>query len=352
MSSPKPVITLDELIALNDEIAALVRAGVPLDQGLQILGADLPGKLGRYATQLSAQLARGESLTTALADSTAHVPRVYRAVVEAGIAAGRLPAALESLAGSLRRLAETRRAVALSFIYPVLLLCFAWGLFAFSVDKVAPAVAHTFYFQRVPGGMFVGWMAHLGESAHVWGPLGPAIIILLAVAWWIVSGGARVVEGGRAAISFGWVPWMGRLQRISRTAVFVEVLKLLVENRVPMDQAVELAGESAGDKELSAGAAQWANAIRMGHAGAPDDVPGLPPLLRWLIAGGQRNEALLPALRQAADDYRRRAQDQAETARVMLPIFVTVCISGLIVVAYALALLGPYFYMLRGLARP
>ena len=40
---------------------------------------------------------------------TLRLPRIYRAVVEAGTAAGRLPAALESLAGSLRRLAETRR---------------------------------------------------------------------------------------------------------------------------------------------------------------------------------------------------------------------------------------------------
>ena len=351
-SSPKPVITLDELIALNDEIAALIRAGVPLDQGLQILGADLPGKLGRFATQLSAQLARGESLTTALADSTSHVPRVYRAVVEAGAAAGRLPAALESLAGSLRRLAETRRAVALSFIYPVLLLCFAWWLFAFSVEKIAPSVANAFYVQRLPGSGPVQWMAHLGKSAHVWGPLGPLIIILLALAWWIVSGGARVVEGRRAAISFGWVPWMGQLQQLSRTAVFVEVLKLLVENRVPMYQAVELAAEASDDETLIAGAGNWADSIRRGEAGPAVGITGLPPLLRWLIAGGQRNEALLPALRQLADDYRRRAQDQAEMGRVLLPIFVTVFISGLIVAAYAFALLGPYFYMLQGLARP
>jgi general secretion pathway protein F len=351
-SSPKPVITLDELIALNDEIAALVRAGVPLDQGLQILGADLPGRLGRYATELSAQIARGESLTDALADSRSHVPRVYRAVVEAGMAAWRLPAALESLADSLRRLAETRRAVALLFIYPVLLFCFAWWLFSFSVEKIAPSVATAFEAQRVPGGDFVRWMAHLGKSAPIWGPLGPVIIISLAIAWWVVSGGARVVEGRRAVISFGWVPWMGRLQRISRTAAFVEVLKLLVENRVPMDQAVELAAEAAGDKKLIAGATQWADAVRRGEAGPADGVPGLPPLLRWLIAGGQQNEALLPALRHAADDYRRRAQDQAEMGRVLLPIFVTVCVSGLIVVAYALVLLGPYFYLLKGLARP
>ena len=57
-------------------------------------------------------------------------------------------------------------------------------------------------------------------------------------------------------------------------------------------------------------------------------MPGLPPLLSWLIAGGQRNDTLLPALRHAADDYQRRAQYQAELSRVMLPVFVTCSISA------------------------
>ena len=60
---------------------------------------------------------------------------------------------------------------------------------------------------------------------------------------------------------------------------------------------------------------------------------------------------MLPALRHAADDYQRRAQYQAELSRVMLPVFVTCAISGVIVVAYAFVLLAPYFHVLRSLAQ-
>ena len=45
-------MTVDELLALNDEIAALVRAGVPLERGLADLGGDMPGRLGALATRL------------------------------------------------------------------------------------------------------------------------------------------------------------------------------------------------------------------------------------------------------------------------------------------------------------
>ena len=40
-------ISLEELVALNDEIAGLVRSGVPLEMGLAGWGRDLPGNLGR-----------------------------------------------------------------------------------------------------------------------------------------------------------------------------------------------------------------------------------------------------------------------------------------------------------------
>ena len=46
------------MIALNDEIAALVRAGVPLEQGLGHLGGDLPGRLGTFTTALADRMGR------------------------------------------------------------------------------------------------------------------------------------------------------------------------------------------------------------------------------------------------------------------------------------------------------
>ncbi len=77
-------ISIDELAALNHEIAALVRAGVPLDRGLLGAGSDLPGGLGRITTALGQRLSRGESLPEALEAEKRAIPPLYRAVVEAG----------------------------------------------------------------------------------------------------------------------------------------------------------------------------------------------------------------------------------------------------------------------------
>ena len=88
-------VTLDDLIALNDEMLALVRAGVPLGQGLADVGHDVRGSLARVTATLATRVERGESLPQALAASGGLFPPLYRAIVEAGIKSGRLPAALE-----------------------------------------------------------------------------------------------------------------------------------------------------------------------------------------------------------------------------------------------------------------
>ena len=93
-------ISIDELAALNDEIAALVRAGVPLDRGLLGAGTDLPGGLRRITTALGKRLSRGESLPEALEAESRSIPPLYRAVVEAGARSGRLAVALEGWRGT------------------------------------------------------------------------------------------------------------------------------------------------------------------------------------------------------------------------------------------------------------
>ena len=85
---PSGPITLDQLLALNEEIAALVRAGLPLGRGLLEAGRDVRGRLGRIAGVLGRRMNRGEGLAEALEAERRAIPPLYRAVVEAGARAG------------------------------------------------------------------------------------------------------------------------------------------------------------------------------------------------------------------------------------------------------------------------
>jgi general secretion pathway protein F len=319
-------MTLDDLIALNDEIAALVRAGVPLEQGLAALGGDLPGRMGQVAALLAERTARGEPLAQVVMDHTMGFPPAYRAVVEAGIKAGRLPAALEAVAGSARRLTETHRAAVIAAIYPLLVFALAWGCLVFFARVIAPSLAATFLALGVPGHRFFVTVAWIGRGSWYWGPVVPVAAVLFLAAWWFASTRASVLHSRSSDWLLGWLPWMGPMLRWSRSAAFLEVLALLVENRVPLDDAIRLAADASGDPRT------------------------LPPLVNWLMLAAGRDGALLPALRHAAETYRRRARHQSDLVRIFLPVVLTVCVGGSATLVYAVALFGPYAAMLRWLA--
>jgi general secretion pathway protein F len=373
LSNP-PVITLDQLIALSEEIAALARAGMPLEPGLEALGRDMPGGVGRLAAVLAERSGRGQPLAALFGELGPQLPEACRAVVEAGLRAGRLGAAMESLSGMLRRMADLRRLLAVALVYPLIVLALAWGLFAFLTATLAPELLAMFQRVGAPGVALVEILVRCGHGAEFWGPLGPAALLLLAGLWWQATRRASLA-GGRAAYLVGWVPWLGRSLRWSRAAAFTDILAVLLENRVPLDEALRLAGRSCGERGLAAAASEMAEGVRRGGASPPGR--GLPPLLIWLISGaslpspsgrGTRDDhashgarpggegvlppvsdsTLLPALRHAAEHYHRRARQQAELARVLLPASVSLGI-GVVVMCFAVAVFLPYVTILKAL---
>src|SRR4051812_45124757 len=90
-------ISVEELDALNAEIAALVRAGVPLDGGVAGGGGDRGGGGGGISPAGGRGGGGGESLAAARGGERGPTPPLYRAVVEAGGRSGRLAIALEGL---------------------------------------------------------------------------------------------------------------------------------------------------------------------------------------------------------------------------------------------------------------
>jgi general secretion pathway protein F len=346
-------MTLDELVAINDEIAAMVRAGVPLERGLTELGRELPGRLGRFAAALAERTARGEPLDRAILESAVGLPPLYRAVLEAGARAGRLSVALQLVASSSQRLSWARRMVIGSVLYPVLVLLLAWGLWVLFTVELAPRLVPLLVEMRVPGRGAVVAMAGWGESAAVWGPSLPLVVIVIVGAWWMASGRALVLEPRRAGLLLGWLPWTGSILRNSANAAFAELLAMLVESGVPLADSIRLAAQAAGDHKLISAARALADAIERGDLTHQPPASGeLAPLLDWLILTGQERGALLPAVRLAAEQYQRRAMGEAQLACTFLPVVLTALLGGTVALVFALAMWGPWFSLMYTMAKP
>jgi general secretion pathway protein F len=294
----------------------------------------------------------GESLSDLLDDRSLPFPPVYRAVVKAGLRSGRLSAALDSVARSTRHLAEARRMVLAGLIYPLIVVLLAWALFVFFTLKIVPGLVRVYDMLNFDSGGLFDVLVRCGRSVGIWGPLVPIAVLILFVAWYVRASRASLVQPRFAGPVLGWLPWMGPMLRSAHVATFSEVLALLVENEVPLHEAMVLAAGAVGDPRMVRSAQEIASGLERGEVPSPAQGQHrvFPPLLEWLMrSGGQRN-VLLPALRHAAEIYRRQANRQADTARIYLPIMLTVVIGGGITLGYALLVFVPWIRFLQCLA--
>ena len=345
-------VSLQELIALNDEIAALVRTGIPLDVGLKRLSHDLPGRIGPVAAKLGEELDRGASLSEALESSGVTFPPIYRAVVEAGIRSGRLPAALETVAHSTRRLAEARRTVTASLVYPIFVFLFAWQLLMFFFWKIAPALLFFCEDSSALAVRILEALVSLGKYSHIWSPAVQIAVVVCFVLWAYHSSRASLLEPVWAGWLFGWLPWLGPMVRSYRQAAFAEMLHLLIQHDLPLPEAIRLAADATGTERTRRGAEQIAGALERGEklGGSVEHAPGFTPVLEWLLRSGHDRGMLQSALRHAADMYQRHAQRLATSARLYLAPLMTLLIGGTVTAAYATLTFGTWLALLNTMA--
>ena len=353
-------ITLEQLVALNDEMAALVRSGVPLEQGLGALGGELPGHPGKLAKLLASRMNAGESLSRILADEDQRFPPVWRAVVEAGIRSGHLAAALESLSSTARRTAELRKLVGAGILYPIVVVTLAYVLFVFLATWLAPLAVAEYTDLELDSGVVLAQLDWLGRKAVWWAiPVPLVAAILLGWSWrrsgrmlWRKSFTARRWRPSR------WNRWLrcgaGIRETLhnGRMATFAEVLALLIKQRVPMHDSIVLAAEASGDRAIAKASREIADRLRRGEVfKRGEDLPtGFSPLLGWLLLTSGRQPELSEALSRSATVYRRRAERAGTWTAIYLPIFLTVFIGGTATLICGLATFLPIARLLWSLS--
>jgi general secretion pathway protein F len=345
---------LDQLLALNDEIAALARAGVPLDKGLLHMGRDLPGKLGRIAQELGERLQQGEPLARVL-EGDQRLPPAYRAVVAAGIRSGQLAAALEGISSLIRRAGDLRRMVAVSLVYPLIVLAIAYLLFVFTLVWCVPVMVAV-YEDFLPQGQGLRVLEWLQRTGPFWLPWLPPLVLVVLLVWWFRSRSAWSIgsnrRSSRLARQGGGYPTVARLLYLGRVAGFADTLALMLEHDVPLHEAVMLAADASGDRGLRDSCRTFGERLQRGEAIDAADLAAAPPLLAWLLSGIRNKSQLIGCLRRTAASYWRHANWMTRWLSVYLPMWLTTAIGATAAVVYALSVIVPWSQMLYDLSQP
>jgi len=327
-------LSLEQFAALNDEIAALARAGVPLDRGLATLSPSLPTNMRRLTDELGKRMAAGESLLSVLRDERIGAPPAYVAIVEAGLRSGRLGAALEDVADTARRVRDLRRGLTLALLYPFLVAATAYGLLLLATLWVIPTILSSFESLAEVSVTRWDWLARICETTRYWAPWPPILgILALAWCWW------RLATFHRRSLSRhvnrpSLFASPSRIVGLSHLATLLDLLDLLFAHQIPLADALELATQASDVKPWQVGGRKLAERLRAGEplTVAAFESVGLPATLGWLVASNPQSSRLETRrpLRRAADECRRRATRELDRVTKNSPT-IYACIVGIVV---------------------
>jgi type II secretory pathway component PulF len=340
---------LDQLATLCEEIAALAKAGVPLQQGLRESAAELPRRLAKVSAEWSTRLAAGESLAHVLQQNPQLFPPAFHSVLQAGVQSGDLPAALASVAHSARTMAELRESLRLAWIYPYCLLFTAFGLL-YVVMLTLPVM---WDFMSAIGTPLTGWdrlVAAVFAQSHVWYPL----LGLMLVGWmiwdWRQRSAQSELSGRRTGLS-RWGSGWRQARDDSQQAAFCELLALLVEHQLPLPAALRLAAAGSHPSGTVGPLEATCARLERGDTAALDDAP-LPPLVACVLRMSTVPVVMADQLRKLSASYRRRAAARVSWAGDVFAMVLAWVIGGLLVAFFAFSFLYPWLRVLWRLLDP
>jgi type II secretory pathway component PulF len=303
-----------EALELSAQLAGLARAGLPLAPSLAALAEELPrGRLRRSMRDLARGLGSGQLLGEALGDQQGRVPAHLRGLVVAGVRSGRLGEVLGEFADFAAIGVELRRRLWLSLAYPLLTTLLTLSVFAFVGIAVLPQFDRMFADFGVPlPGVTIVVLRLMHRTAVIW----PTLATIAGV---LVAGGlaARLFLPPALTRSLmATIPVLGSVSWWTSLAEFCHLLGLLLEHRLPMPEALRLAGEGVQDAGLEAISRLVAEDVEDGKTLAESMArrrgfpPRLPRLLRW----GENQGSLPDVLHMAGELFAARASAQATTA--------------------------------------
>jgi general secretion pathway protein F len=245
------------------QLADLLRAGVPLLRGLRLLGSrtSRPASAEVFRA-LSQAVEQGRDLADAMADHPSVFPPVHAAMVRAGEKGGFLEAVLARLGQLLTNQAELRSKVLGNLVYPMLLIVFGAIIFGVVFGVFVPMFRPIF--AQIPSLPPVTRVVFgLSDFLGKWGWLGLVLAAIAGVGLW--RGARRAGFRRRLAIWRTTMPIIGGLTRSLATARFARLLGTMLSNGIPMLQAMRIAKQAAGNVLVEDAIERAAEAVRAGR---------------------------------------------------------------------------------------
>jgi type IV pilus assembly protein PilC len=244
LSGGKAKLNIEKFLIFNQQFVTLVRAGLPILKGLDLLADRLTDpKLGQYIRNVRDEVRNGALLSDAFRDQGVFPP-IYVTSIMAGEKSGSLVEVLERYIAYQKLSLAVKKKVIVSLIYPCLLLLLVLALMVFLVTYVVPNFAQLYSSMNAKLPQMTLLLIAMGTTARsyiVTGFIG-LIVAVFAFRMWSRGKSARL-RVDRIKMR---TPVLGEIWLKYQVAQFARVLGTLLVGGIPLVQALETSSHSLG----------------------------------------------------------------------------------------------------------
>jgi type IV pilus assembly protein PilC len=327
-----------QFVIFNQQFLTLIKAGLPILNSLDLLiKRQKDGNLRSLLQNVRERVKSGELLSDAFA-AQGVFPRIYTTTLMAGEKSGNMEEVLGRYIGFQRLALTFKKKLAVSLVYPALLVTVVLCMLVFLVTYVVPQFAKLFENLNAKLPTITIFMLAVGVNAQKYAPfLGIALVLLVAFLWrWKrTDRGAERIDAAILKL-----PLLGDIWLKYQVASFARMLSTLLTGGLPLVPSLETAGSSMSSRRILNGIAETAARVREGQtlAGSLEQQKMFPDLSVEMIEVGESTGALPAMLNSVAEFYEEDVQTALGAAMALIEpvilIVMAVFVGGVLISLY------------------
>ena len=335
-------LNLEKFLIFNQQFVTLIRAGLPILKGLDLLSERLTdAKLGPYIKAVRDEVRNGTLLSEAFRQQGIF-PKIYVTSVMAGEKSGSLTEVLDRYITYQKLALAVKKKVLVSLMYPCVLICLVIVLMIFLVTYVVPTFAGLYTSMQAQLPAMTEWLIAIGTTArsYLLGFVGVLVAAFLGFRWWAKRPASQTTLD-RIKMK---IPVAGEIWLKYQVAQLGRILSTLLTGGIPLVQAMETAADSLNAPLLQRSVENAGKMVREGQplSAALSSAKMFPPLAIDMIEVGESTGALPSMLNSVAEFFEEDVQTKM-TATLSLIEPAIMIVMGSVVAFVLIALYLPIF---------
>jgi type IV pilus assembly protein PilC len=296
-------LDLDKFLIFNQQFVTLIRAGLPILKGLDLLSDRLTDpKLGPYIKSVRDDV-RGGSLLSDAFRQQGIFPKIFVTTVMAGEKSGSLTEVLDRYINYQKLSLAVKKKIKVSLILPAVLMILVVLLMVFMVTYVVPTFAALYATMNATLPTMTVWLIAFGQAAQKYIVVFAVgmVLAIMGMRWWLRKDSARE-KMDRIKLN---MPLAGEVWLKYQVAQLSRILSTLLVGGIPLVQAMETAADSLGTPLLKRAIDAAGKSVREGQplSGSLKASKMFPPLAIDMIEVGESTGALPQMLNSVAEFF-------------------------------------------------